>query len=75
MGHDCSTEEAKQDISHPYYGKESQVAVVVMGIIAIIGTFMNFCKSKSKDRPYIVTYIWLLIDLAVTLYIVSLAVI
>ena len=32
--------------------------------MALVGTIIVFWKNKRSDRPWIVTYLWILIDLA-----------
>ena len=41
------------------------VLKVIQSLLALIGTFIVFWKNKRSDRPWIVTYLWILIDLTV----------
>ena len=58
-------------IKHPYTSIESRIAAGVMGLLAIYGTIVIFCYRKSADRPCSVTFLWIIIDLAIVLYIIS----
>ena len=58
-------------LKHPLNSIESRIATGVMAMFAIIGTVDIFLFKERKDRPWIVTYLWIIIDLAITSYLVS----
>ena len=64
----------KDSYRHPYGSTENMIAYGVMAILAIVGTVIIFGYRERVNRPCIVTYLWIIIDLAILSYIVSLAV-
>ena len=61
----------KYSIHHPYYSTESRIATGVMALVAIVGTVEIFWFKSRKNRPGSVTYLWIIIDLAVLAYGIS----
>ena len=58
-------------IKHPYKSLESKIAAGIMAVIAIYGTVLIFCYRSRANRPCSVTFLWIIIDLAVLSYVIS----
>ena len=61
----------EDSIHHPYYSTESRIATGVMALVAIVGTVEIFWFKSRVDRPGSVTYLWVIIDLAILCYVIS----
>lgn len=65
---------SKGSLRHPYTSLESKIAAGVMCTLAIFGTVLIFCYRSRVNRPCSVTFLWIIIDLAILSYVVSLSV-
>ena len=58
-------------IVHPVNTLENKICVAIMAVIAIFATIKLFCFQNSATRPFSVTFIWIVIDLAIFTYFIA----